>query len=165
MGGIIQGLITVNHPDYAAPEWHLFLIAIAVIASINVFNVYGAKLLSPAQNPLMFIHVSAFIVIIAVLWARAPLVSAREVFVEFENLGGWSSTGLALCVGQISALFGLMCNDAGAHMSEEVQDAATSVPRSMFISYVINSILGLILVITFLFAMPSVDDGKPPNTF
>jgi choline transport protein len=160
MGGIIQGLVIVNRPDYEAPAWHLFLIAIAVIVSINVFNVYGVKLLSAAQNPLMFIHVSAFVVIIAILWARAPLVSAREVFVDFENLGGWSSTGLALSVGQISAIFGLMYSDAGAHMSEEVQDSATSVPRSMFFSYVINGILGLILVITFLFALPSVDDGK-----
>jgi choline transport protein len=44
-------------------------------------------------------------------------------------------------------------------MAEEVQDASTSVPRSMVYSFLINSSMGLILIISYLFAMPSVDDA------
>jgi amino acid transporter len=114
----------------------------------------------------MFLHVTALIIIVAVLFAMGPRIPARLAFVEFENLGGWRTTGLALCIGQISALFGLMCSDARAHISEEIQDASTSVPRSMFWSFVINSSLGLLLIIAYLFAMPSVDDAvNDPSGF
>jgi choline transport protein len=113
MGGTIQGLIAVNNPDYAAPAWQLFLLAIASMLFINLFNIYGGQLLAPGQNPMMFLHVSLFVIIIAILWALGPTVSAREVFVDLENSGGWSTMGLALCVGQVSAIFGLMFGDAG----------------------------------------------------
>ncbi|KAK3077828.1 hypothetical protein LTS18_009148, partial [Coniosporium uncinatum] len=78
------------------------------------------------------------------------------VFLEFENHGGWGSMGLALMSGQISALYGLMFNDAAAHMAEEVKDASLTVPLAMFYSYLINGTLGLLVLITFLFALPSV---------
>ncbi|KAF2664356.1 putative GABA permease [Microthyrium microscopicum] len=167
IGGIIQALISLNNPNYASPPWQLFLLAIAVMLSINLFNIYGGPLLAPMGNPMMFLHVALFVVIIAIFWALGPTVSAREVFVELSNTGGWSSIGLALCVGQVSAIFGLMFGDAdhslkfetSAHMSEEVQDAAVSVPKSMVYSFVINSFMGLVLVVSYLFALPSVDDA------
>lgn len=39
--------------------------------------------------------------------------------------------GLALMIGQISAVGFLGASDAAAHMSEEVKDAGLSVPRAM----------------------------------
>jgi choline transport protein len=149
----------IYNPDYASPRWHLCLIAIANIVFINVFNVYGARLLAPLQNPLMILHVLMLIALLVVLWVLAPHPTAADVFVNFENSGGWETTGLALCVGQITAIFGLMCGDAAAHISEEVKDASVTVPRSMFWGFVTNAVLGLVLCITFLFAIPSVDDA------
>jgi choline transport protein len=113
IGGMIQGLISVNNPDYAAPAWQLFLLSIATMVFINMFNIYAVRLLAPGQNPMMFLHVTLFIIIITIFWALGPTVSAREVFVDLENSGGWSTMGLALCVGQVSAIFGLMYGDAG----------------------------------------------------
>jgi amino acid transporter len=159
VGGIIQGLISLYNPDYAAPRWHLCLIAIANLVFINVFNVYGSRVLAPAQNPLMTLHICALIVILVILWVLAPHPSAYEVFAHFENFGGWQTTGLSVMIGQITALFGLMCGDAAAHISEEVRDAGFTVPKAMFWGYVVNAIMGIILVVTFLFAIPSVEDA------
>jgi hypothetical protein len=66
MGGIIQGLISVNNPDYAAPAWQLFFLAIANKLFINLFNICGGPLLAPGQNPMMFLHVALFIIIISI---------------------------------------------------------------------------------------------------
>jgi amino acid transporter len=165
-GGIIQGLIAINNPDYTSPLWHLCLLAIANVVLVNIFNVYGAKLLAPIQNGLMILHVFTLITIVVVLWVLAPHPSAADVFVNFENTGGYSSIGLALCVGQISALFGLMCNDAAAHMSEEVKDAGRTVPNSMFHGFLINAGLGLVLIVTYVFAIPNVQDAiNDPSGF
>jgi len=44
-------------------------------------------------------------------------------------------------------------------MSEEVQHSGLTVPRAMIWSILINSGMGLIALISFLFACPSVDDA------
>jgi amino acid transporter len=50
-------------------------------------------------------------------------------------------------------------------MAEEVKDAGRNVPNAMFWSYVLNGILGLIFMITYLFCLPSVDDALNDPTY
>lgn len=50
-------------------------------------------------------------------------------------------------------------SDATAHMSEEVKDAARNVPIAIAWGYFSNGIMAIVLIITFLFAMPSVEDA------
>ena len=49
--------------------------------------------------------------------------------------------------------------DATAHMSEEVRDASRYVPIAMFWSYTSNGIIALILLVTYLFSIDSVDNA------
>lgn len=44
-------------------------------------------------------------------------------------------------------------------MSEEVKDAGIVVPRAMITSFIVNGIMGLIALIAFLFAIPSLGDA------
>lgn len=44
-------------------------------------------------------------------------------------------------------------------MSEEVQDAAINVPQAMVHGYILNGVVGLIFVITYLFCLTSIDDA------
>ena len=67
--------------------------------------------------------------------------------------------GLTLMIGQISAIFSSLSSDAAAHMSEEVSNAGQVVPRAMFWSYIINGLMGLVFLITFLFAIENVQDA------
>lgn len=87
----------------------------------------------------MVLHVAGFLAIMIVFWVLSPHVPAREVFLDFENGGGWQSMGLALMIGQVSSIGFLGASDAAAHMSEEVKDAGLSVPRAMVsVSYVLS---------------------------
>lgn len=57
-------------------------------------------------------------------------------------------------------------SDAAAHMSEEVRDAGLSVPRAMIWSILINAGIGFVALISFLFALPDVDDAvNDPSGF
>lgn len=84
--------------------------------------------------------------------------------------------GLALMVGQISAIYACICesstrllaypsrfssnrpsgSDAAAHMAEEIKDAGTTVPRAMLGSYLLNGALGIIFLISYMFVMTDV---------
>ncbi len=108
-GTIIQGLIAVNNPNYSGKRWQGTLLVFAMVTFIYACNIFGAKGLPMIQNLLLVVHVFGFLVVVIVLWVLAPRQSAAAVFSDFSNLGGWSSVGLALMVGQISAIYGSIC--------------------------------------------------------
>ncbi|KAJ6079211.1 hypothetical protein N7467_008964 [Penicillium canescens] len=159
-GTIIQGLISVRDPTYEPQGWQGTLFVFAMVLVIYIFNVYGADVMPVLSNLLMILHVLSWAVILIVLWAMAPRQSAEAVFVTgWENMGGWSTMGLSVMIGQISAIYGSLSSDACAHMSEEVKDAARNVPIAIAWGYFSNGIMATVLLITFLFANPSVKDS------
>ncbi|THZ18855.1 GABA permease-like protein [Aureobasidium pullulans] len=158
-GTLIQSLIIIKNPDYAAPGWQGTLLVFPVMLVCVVFNIWLNHWLPSMQNAVMVLHVAGFLAIMVIFWVLSPHVPAREVFLDFQNDGGWQTMGLALMIGQISAVGFLGASDAAAHMSEEVKDAGLSVPRAMWWTYIVNGLLGLIMLVSFLFAMPSVEDA------
>jgi amino acid transporter len=74
-----------------------------------------------------------FYQIIVMFWVLAPRNPASVVFTQFTDSGGWSSMGMALMVGQISAIYACICSDAAAHMSEEIKVCSLSnnSPKSL----------------------------------
>ncbi|KAF7591834.1 hypothetical protein BBP40_001031 [Aspergillus hancockii] len=158
-GTIIQGLISVRNPNYDAQGWQGTLFVFAMILLAYGFNVYGSDLMARMQNLLLATHIFCWVVVVVVLWVLAPRQSAEAVFTKLENGGGWSSMGLSLMVGQISAIYGCLSSDATAHMSEEIKDAGRYVPIAITWSFFGNAILALVALITMLFATPSVQDS------
>ena len=106
-GLLIQSLIGIRNPDYAAPAWQGWLLVVASTGVCCFVNIFAEKILPQLQYAAMVFHVGGFIATVAVLWALAPHVDARTALLTFDNQGGWSTTGLALMVGQLSTVFAL----------------------------------------------------------
>lgn len=106
-GTIIQGLISVRNPDYEPQNWQGTLFVFAMVLVIYIANVYASDLMPILSNLLMILHVLSWAVVLIVLWALAPHQSAKAVFVSgWQNGGGWSTMGLSVMIGQISAIYG-----------------------------------------------------------
>lgn len=71
--------------------------------------------------------------------------------------------GLSVMVGQVTSVYFLILSDSAAHLAEEVRNASKSVPRAMMWSFYLNAFVGLIVLITFLFAIPSIDNILDPT--
>ncbi|KAL5375139.1 hypothetical protein DPSP01_011452 [Paraphaeosphaeria sporulosa] len=155
-GTLIQALLQFNDKNYDPKRWHGTLFTWAMVLVLYVVNIWGHDFWPRIQNLLMIIHILAFFAVITVLWTLAPHNSAERVFTEFSNGGGWNSTGLSLMVGQISAIYSILGSDATAHMAEEVH---RYIPISLFWSYIGNSLMAIVFLITYLFALPSVEDA------
>ena len=108
-GTLIQGWIKLNNPEYEPQNWQGTLLVFAMVLVLFVANIWGAKSMPIINNFLLIVHVFGFFAVIIVLWTMAPRNSAEKVFTEFTNSGGWSSMGVSLMVGQISAIYGLSC--------------------------------------------------------
>ncbi|KAH8895963.1 amino acid transporter [Thozetella sp. PMI_491] len=158
-GSMIQALIFINNPDYDPADWQGTLFMFLMVAVLWAANVFGANKMPVGQNFLALIHVVMFIVVIAVMWALAPHVDAASVFTNFTNEGGWSSMGLSLMIGQITAIYSSVGNDAIAHMAEEVKDAGLNVPNAIVWSYIVNGLLAMVMLVSYLFCLTSVDDA------
>jgi amino acid transporter len=123
-GTIIQGLISVRDPNYSPENWQGTLFVFAMVAVIYVFNVYAASWMPRIQNMLLVLHIFCWVVIVVVLWAMAPHQPAEVVFTQFYNGGGWSTMGVSLMIGQISAIYGSLSvlRSFSSHLSQCVHD-------------------------------------------
>src|SRR5215469_4107433 len=50
-----------------------------------------------------------------------------------------------------------LVSDSAAHLAEEVKTASKSVPRAMIWSFFSNSLVGFIVLISFIFALPDLN--------
>ncbi|GIC92864.1 putative amino acid permease [Aspergillus udagawae] len=147
----IQGLIILNHPEYEPQRWHGTLLMWAVMLFSLTINVFAARILPLLQLLGGLMHVVFFIVLIVPLVLLSPRSTPDFVFTELLNQGGWSSDGVSWCLGMLTVTYCFIGFDGAIHMSEEVHNPATVVPRILIQTIVINGTLafGFILVMLF----------------
>ncbi|KAL8896390.1 MAG: hypothetical protein Q9192_003116 [Flavoplaca navasiana] len=153
---IIQGLVILNYPDYPAERWHGTFILWAVIVVAVIVNTVIVSLLPKLECVILIIHVLGFFAVMIPLVYLAPHGSAKDVFTLFVNAGGWQTTGLSFFVGIYGNVFSFLGTDAAIHMSEEISNASTNVPRSMIVSVLLNGTLGFAMLIAVLFCSGDV---------
>ena len=155
-GNVILQMAALNHPGYIPQPYQGTLMTIAVTIFSVFFNTVGAKHLPLFESMILFLHIFGFFAVCIPLWVLAPKNSAKQVFTEFSNFGGWSSIGAACIVGQLTATGSLGGSDSPAHLAEEVRKASTTVPRMMITTIVLNGILGFVMVVTFCFCVQDI---------
>ncbi|KAK2871648.1 hypothetical protein FQN49_002971 [Arthroderma sp. PD_2] len=156
-GTIIQGLLILNLPDYAPQRWHGTMLVIAISVFSIIFNTFLAKKLPLVEALLLLLHVIGIIAIIVPLVVLAPRSSAETIFTEFNNGGGWSSTGVAVMVGLPASIASMIGYDCAVHMAEEIKDASKTLPQAMMSAVGVNFLLGLAVILTVCFAVGDID--------
>ncbi|KAF4314330.1 putative amino acid transporter protein [Botryosphaeria dothidea] len=155
---LIEICAEVISPDFGFTNWQYTLIMLALIIITIGFNTVGAGSLPMLETASLFAHILGFFIIMIICWAMCrPLNSGKEVFTEFVNSGGWSNMGTACLISQVTVMYCNLGSDSIVHISEEVEDASWIVPRAMWWSYVINVFLGIVMLITMLFGIGSLE--------
>ena len=103
-GTQIQGLLVLNYPSYDYQRWHGTLLFYAVLSLALFVNTYLGRLLPQIESMMLLIHILGFFGILIPLVYLSPHQSAKFVFTDFLNLGGWSSKPLSFFIGLITAL-------------------------------------------------------------
>ncbi|KAJ9603546.1 hypothetical protein H2200_011732 [Cladophialophora chaetospira] len=153
----IQGLIVLNNDSYIYERWHGTLLTIAIVLFVAFFNTFLAKHLPLVEGMVLCLHLGGFICILVPLWVLGPRGNSHQIWTQFEDGGGWGSTGLATLVGIITPTTAFLGADAAAHMSEELRNASKTLPRVMLWTSVVNGSLGFIMLITFCYTLGDLD--------
>ena len=118
-GAFIQGIVIQNNPDYDAPHWQGILISYAGLAFVTFVNTGLARFLPQVESVVFCIHIFGFLAILVVLTYFAPHSSAKDVFANFQNAGGWETSGLSFFIGlttSMVAFIGERCEESPDHV-------------------------------------------------
>lgn len=157
-GTIIQGLIILNDASYTYEAWQGTLLIIAITSFAIFFNTVLAKKLPLVEGLLLVLHVLGMIAIFITLWTLAPTADAKTVWTQFTNGGGWNSDGTATMVGLLSPIISSIGFDCAVHMSEEVKDAGSTLPKALLASFGFNAFLGFLMAVTLSFTVGNVEE-------
>lgn len=109
ISGMIQSLVSVNNADYEYTDPKTTAIGVPITFVVLFLNVYAARFMPLMQNLMLILYLLGFVVILVTMLVLSPRIGFGDIFTEFENTGGWSSTGLAMMVGQITPIFAFLC--------------------------------------------------------
>jgi choline transport protein len=115
-GTIIQGMVVLNFQNYDFHRYHATLILWAVIVVAVLFNTTLARLLPWVEGSILICHCLGFIVVLIPIIYFGPHASAKDVFAQYESLGGYSD-GTAWFVGLISTVWSFLGADGAIHVS------------------------------------------------
>ncbi|KAF1949616.1 GABA permease-like protein, partial [Byssothecium circinans] len=162
-GTMIQGLLILTQPNYVPQNWHGTLLYWAVLLFAVIINIAAGWLLPKFEGALLVLHILGFFGILIPLLTLGPKSDPQEVFTSFSNLGGWSTQGLSFCIGIMGSVFAFVGGDGPIHLSEEIQNAAVVVPRSIMTGIMINGTLGFAMVVTVLCRAGDIEAALAEN--
>ena len=154
----------LNNADYNAKRWQGTLIFTAIALFTMFFNTVMAKRLPLVESFILIIHVIGLFAIIIPLWVLAPRNTAKAVFTEFADNGGWGSTGIAVLIGMAQIASSMAGFDCAVHMAEEIKDAATTLPKAIMSGVAVNAVLGFLAIVTLSFTLGDVENILSTNT-
>lgn len=152
-GQQIQGLILLNNPSYIPKVWHGTLLIWFVLSICLLFNTFFSRLLPLVESIIVVLHGIGFFAVIIPLWIMGDRKASGDVFTLFQDNMLWGNLPLAVMIGLTGATGTFVGVEAGAHMAEEVLNAAYVIPRAMMWTWLGNGLLGWVMAITFCFCV------------
>ncbi|GAB1218426.1 hypothetical protein ATERTT37_007680 [Aspergillus terreus] len=157
---MLQGLASVNYPEYEAKRWHITLIIFAMLIVEALMNMYTFWLIPWIELMAGVLHICLLVIFLVVFATLAPRHTAEFVFLRTQSLSGWNNTFASWNIGLLTPTWGFVGFDGAVHMSEETRRARQAVPRSMFYTVVVNGVLAYGIVICILFTMGSIEAAQ-----
>ncbi|KAI0187998.1 amino acid/polyamine transporter I [Xylaria flabelliformis] len=152
----LQGIAVLANPSYVPQPWQTLLIMWASALFASGINFTG-RFLAQFEGLILVLHLVGFFGILVPLVYFGQHTDAKPVFEQFYDNGGWSSDALAFLVGLPSIASTLVGADCAVHMSEEIQSAATVIPKALVYTILINGTLAFAMVIAFLFSLTDLE--------
>jgi amino acid transporter len=116
-GSMIQGAAILGNNTYNALPWQATLICWCSLSLALGINLVGGKLLPRAETALLAVHIAGFFAILIPLVCMAKHNTTEQVFLTFQNGGGFKTRGLSWFVGMTTCAFAFGGADGAVHVS------------------------------------------------
>jgi choline transport protein len=157
-GTMIQGIISLDYPEYDMKRWHGTLLTWCVICVCIFVNVVIPAWLPRFEVFILVFHITGFFAILITLLVMTPeLGSNASVWLTSLNEGGWPTQGVSYCVGFLGNVATFVGADASVHLAEEVSNPAVNIPKAIIGAMLINGSVGFAMMVTILYCLGDVD--------
>ncbi|KAF1734316.1 Choline transport protein [Beauveria bassiana] len=179
-GTMIQGMIAMNNVETYVPQpYQGTLLFWAIMLFAVLINAIVSSALPKFEGLILVLHVLGFFAILIPMVSLGYHGDAQHVFTEFRNGGEWPTQGLSFMVGLVGNVFAFVGKsspfsppplhtmkhtsltntgvDAAFHMSEETLNSAVAVPKSIFLSMLINGTTGFAMTVAVLFCIRDLE--------
>jgi amino acid transporter len=102
-------MANLNYPSYTIERWHVVLVTYLLAILAATVNILWSRFLNQISTFAVAWNILSFlVVVITILAANDHKQSASFVFSDFQNNTGFSSGGMAVMIGLLQTLFGLL---------------------------------------------------------
>jgi choline transport protein len=144
--------------DWVVQRWHIFLTLELLNIASFLLVVYGNRVIPMLQKVSLWWYLASFLVVSITVLVMAPTHrTGNEVFVDFINNTGWSTTGMAFISGLVNPAFSVAVLDATTHLSEEVPQPERNVPKAIFYTLFAALIQGALILMALFFSYQDLE--------
>ena len=100
---MIQGLMILNIDNYEPLRWHGTMLYWMDLLIAVLVNILGIRVFPHIETAACLFHICFFFVLLVPLVYLSPRSTAKFVFTDFENSGGWNSNGVSWFLGLLTS--------------------------------------------------------------
>ena len=116
---MIQGLMILNLENYEPLRWHGTMLYWMVLLIAVLVNILSIRVFPHIETAAFVFHICFFFTLLVPLVYLSPRSTARFVFADFENTGGWNNNGVSWCLGLLTT--------AWCYVGESLQHVGAAV--------------------------------------
>lgn len=146
-------MYALNHPDFTAQPWHVFVVYVITIW-LACLLVCTANSAMPWLNNLGILTIIAgfFITIIAVAVMPSSHATSEFVWKEWSNSLGYSD-GFVFVAGMLNGAYSIGTVDVITHLSEEIPNPQRNVPLGLAAQMGVGFITGFCYLVAIMYAI------------
>ncbi|KAM3162345.1 7-keto 8-aminopelargonic acid transporter [Lachancea thermotolerans] len=160
----ILGVYSLLHASYGLKHWHVFVVYELLNFLLTILGCWSKILPALSRFGLymsLFTYLITFVISLVsrsnysdISWPKSS-----DIFAQFRNTTGWSSSGMAFVVGLINPLWAFAGIDSATHMVDEVgyKASTTLVPQAILSTIIIGFLTSFTYAIGMFFCVTDTE--------
>lgn len=156
-GNTIVQMYTLNHADFTAQAWHVFVVYVIAVWLATAL-ICTANSAMPSLNHVgIFTILAGFLVtIIAVVVMPSSHATSDFVWKEWSSSLGYPD-GFVFVAGMLNGAYSIGAVDVITHLSEEIPNPQRNVPISLAAQLMVGFITGFCYLVAIMYAINDLD--------
>ena len=157
-GNICVQMYGLNHPDFEAKPWHVFVAYVIITWCACLAVCFGNRIMPHLNGVGIFFILSGVFVTVVVCAAmpghggRPPHATSAFVWKDWTANIGYPD-GFTFLAGMLNGAYAVGTPDCVAHLAEEIPYPQTNVPKAIALQMGIGFLTGLVYLIATLYAI------------
>lgn len=152
----LVAIVTFVNPDVEYKPWMGFL-GYQLLNFLTLLAACFESALPKISKGLLVFTISYIFATFICLFAMAPeRASASDFFITTTNVSGWPN-GVAWLIGLNGANWSFSCLDVIVHITDEIPQPRTNVPKALMWTIIVGFGSGMLIVLGVLVNLPDID--------